>query len=178
MTEPPSKIQRVESGNPVPEYFSSKTDENIKPQEQSVKEKVENEVADETRARVDVPPYINDPQFIDLSQKLLREKMMIVNELSKIIIAYKSYLEYLTHINRRLIELFFLQMNILPDEIYFNMIFKEAEYKNKLSIVEKRISIVENICKVVLKKKNEFNNELLHHSFNYPLLYEKIKPFN
>lgn len=175
MTEPPAKVQRVGD-------FSSKTDENVQSQEQSLKEKVADqvkaEVADETRASVDDPPYINDPQYLYLSGKLFGEKMMIVNELSKIIVAYKSYLEYLTHINRRLVELFFLQMNILPDEIYFNMIFKEAEYKNKLSIVEKRISIIENICKEVLKKKNEFNNELLHHSFNYPLLYEKIKPFN
>jgi hypothetical protein len=184
MTEPPAKVQRV--GN-----FSSKTEENVQSsQEQSVKEKVEDqvvdevkaevkaEVANETRASVDDPPYINDPQYLYLSGKLFGEKMMIVNQLSKIIVAYKSYLEYLTHINRRLVELFFLQMNILPDEIYFNMIFKEAEYKNKLSIVEKRISIIENICKVVLKKKNEFNVDLLHHSFNYPLLYEKIKPFN
>jgi hypothetical protein len=170
MTEPPAKIQRVELGNQVPE--------NVKSQEQSLKEKVEDKVKDETQGSADVPPYINHPQYLYLSRKLFEEKMIIVNQLSKLIAAYRAYLEYLTHINRRLVELFFLQMNILPDEIYFNMIFKEAEYKNKLSIVEKRILIIENMCKEVLKKKTQFNIDLLYHSLNYPLLYEKIKTFN
>ena len=157
MTEPPAKIQRVEVS-----------------QEQSVKE----EVKEEVKALAALPPYVNDPQYLHLLEELFKKKKIIVFELSKLIVGYRAYLEYLTHINQRLVELFFLQMNILPNEIYFNMIFKEAEYKIKLSIVEKRILLIENMCKEVLKKKDKFNSELFYYSYNYPLLYQLIKPFN
>ena len=178
MSEPPAKVQRVEykylNWEQVPEDFLKKTDENIESQFQFKEQSPEVEV----KSQPSVPKYINDPEYIYYLGQLLQQKKIIVEQLTKLTFGYRTHFEYSRYINKRLIELFFLQMNILPDEIYFNMVFKEQEYKDKLLIIKKRILQIEIMCIEVLKKKNKFNSDLLYFSCKFPLLYQIIKPFN
>ena len=173
MSEPPAKVQCVGSkdlkGVQFPENFSSKTEEKVKAQV---------DIDDEARVPVNVPVYINDPEYINFLGHLLQQKKVIVDELTHLTLGYRTYFDYSKYVNKRLVELFFLQLNILPDEIYFNMVFKEQEYKDKLLFVKKRILQIEIMCVEVLKKKSKFNSELLYFSCKFPLLYQIIKPFN
>ena len=177
MSEPPAKVQRVEykysNWEHVHEDFLKKTDENIesKSKEQSPKVEVKSQPPQP------VPLYINDPEYLNFLGHLLQQKKIIVDQLTHLTLGYRTYFEYSKYVNKRLVELFFLQLNILPDEIYFNMVFKEQEYKDKLLFVKKRILQIEIMCVEVLKKKNKFNSELLYFSCKFPLLYQIIKPF-
>ena len=121
--------------------------------------------------------YLKDPEYIELLDGFTKRKNMI----NKVIGQWYCYLEihnkYFNYVNSKLFELNEMQMNLLPDDIYFNIILKEDYYKNKFKIMEIRIIKIKNILTFLENIKITFNMQLLYNSLKYPLLKSMVENY-
>jgi hypothetical protein len=164
MDEPQAKRVKVEENVFLDSKVNEKDEENF-------------QLFDEIMRNVKIEQsvnYLEDPEYIQLLNVLKKRKDMI----NKVITKWSCYLEihnrYLNSINYKLFELNEMQMNLLPDNIYFNIILREDYYKNKLKIMEIRIIKIKNILTFLESLKITFNMQLLHNSLKYPLLKSMI----
>ena len=121
--------------------------------------------------------YLEDPEYIELLDGFKKRKDMI----NKVNAKWSCYLEihnrYFNYVNYKLFELNEMQMNLLPDDIYFNIILREDYYKNKFKIMEIRIIKIKNILTFLENIKITFNMQLLHNSLKYPLLKSMVENY-
>ena len=160
MDEPEAKRVKVEENVFLDSKVNEKDEENF-------------QLFDEIMRNVKIEQsvnYLEDPEYIQLLNVLKKRKDMI----NKVITKWSCYLEihnrYLNSVNYKLFELNEMQMNLLPDNIYFNIILREDYYKNKFKIMEIRIIKIKNILTFLESLKITFNMQLLHNSLKYPLL--------
>ena len=121
--------------------------------------------------------YLENPEYIELLDASKKRKDMINKEITEWSIYLQVHIKYLDYANHKLFELNEMQMNLLPDDIYFNIIFTEDYYKNKLKIMEIRIIKIKNILKFLEIVKSMFNIQLFHNSLKYPLLKSIVENF-
>ena len=160
MDEPSAKRVKLEENVFSDSEVNEKDEENFK-------------IFDEIMRNVKIEQMTNyqeNPEYIELLDVSKKRKDMINKEITQ----WSSYLEvhikYLDYANNKLFELNEMQMNLLPYDIYFNIIFIEDYYKNKLKIMEIRIIKIKNILTFLESLKITFNMQLLHNSLKYPLL--------